>query len=116
MSIRAIVVTGKSLYEQVQEVQIESYKDYYKHICCDSFDIVRTEWDGEDISIYLDDEGLLKPQNYGRLVEGYPQPLFGNLVITGGVDAEGDTLPLPDKFNVINILKHIGEIEYVTRG
>lgn len=76
MSIRAIVVTGKSLYEQVQEVQIESYKDYYKHICCDLFDIVRTEWDGEDISIYLDDEGLLKPQNYGRLVGGLPSTSF----------------------------------------
>lgn len=114
--MRAIVIKSSPLCEQVYQTEIKSYKDYYEHLECELFDVVMVKWNGEDISIFVDDEGLFKPENYGRVVEGYPQPLFGNLVITGGVDAEGDTLPLPDKFNVINILKYIGEIKYVTRG
>lgn len=112
--MRAIVLQNIGTYEHLYETDIKSYKDYYEHLKCELFDVVRVRWNGEDISIFVDDEGLFKPNNYGRKVEGYPNPLFGNMVICGGVDAEGDTLSLPDTFNIINVLKFIGEIEYVT--
>ena len=100
-----------SLYE----TDIKSYTDYYTHLNCDLFDVVMVEWDGEEISIYVDDEGMLKSGNLGCDVEGYPQPLFGNLVFTGGVDEEGDTLPLPEKFTMQDIKRFVSKPSYITK-
>ena len=90
----------------VKEVEITNYKDYYKYMECDLFDVVMVQWDGYPISIYIDDEGMLKP-NLGRMVQGYPEPLFGAMVICGGVDSEGNTLDLPDFFSRFDIPKYI---------
>lgn len=111
--MRAILVacTPMTVTTIVKEVDIKVYTDYYGLIGADLFDVVRVEWHGHDISIYLDDEGLLKP-NHGRLVQGYHEPLFGNLVITGGVNAEGDTLPLPDMFTVETIQNYMTGVMY----
>jgi hypothetical protein len=98
------------------EVFIDNYKDYYKHLECEMFDVVRVNWNGHDISIFVDDEALLKPRNYGRRVEGYPEALFGNMVICGGVDDEGETLDLPEEFTLINVSDFISEVIYVTKG
>ena len=97
----------------VYKDKVDTYKDYYKHLECGTFDVVRVIWAGQEISLFVDDEGMLKSGNFGRRVEGYPEPLFGTIVVTGGVDEEGETLGVPDEINIMDIGKYIGEIEYV---
>jgi hypothetical protein len=57
-------------------------------------DVVRYQ---DDMDIWIDDEGLLKNPRRFTAWEGRPRhtqgvQLAGNLVITGGADANGDTL------------------------
>ena len=96
-------------------VEISTYKDYYKHLECSTFDVARVEWLGEEISLYIDDEGLFKEGNLGREVKGYPQPLFGNIVICGGVDNKGNTLEVPDCITLENINDFIKEVTHIAR-
>ena len=115
--MRAIQIDSSDInIEAVREVKINNYKDYYPLLNCELFTVVMVQWEGEDISIFIDDEGLLKAGNYGRMVEDYPEPLFGNMVICGGVDGEGETKSLPRSFNVMNIMQYIDEIKYQVRG
>ena len=79
----------------VTEVQIDNgnLASYYEALSypghkVDTFDVVRC--DGFDI--FVDDEGLLKDSNEFFSVDGYPQPLAGRGLVTGGVDREGETL------------------------
>lgn len=97
------------------EVSINNYKDYYEFLDCSLFDIVNVEWNNEHISLFVDDEGMLKPQNMGREVEGYPNPLFGNIVVTGGVDEKGDTLPAPEWLTTEKLEIFISKVKYITR-
>ena len=97
-------------------VEIEDYTDYYKHLNCTTFDMVRVSWNGYDISIFIDDEGLLKAGNLGRKVLGHPTPLFGNLIICGGVDRNGDTLHIPDEFGVVEVNTFINEVAFIVKG
>lgn len=117
--MRALVMDLSEVVEtsviNIYETDIKSYKDYYRHLNCDLFDVVMVEWDGEEISIYVDDEGMLKSGNLGCDVEGYPQPLFGNLVFTGGVDEEGDTLPFPENFTMQHIKRFVSKPLYQTK-
>lgn len=106
-----VAVTPITTTSIVKEVDIKTYKDYYPLLGVDTFDVVMVEWEGISVSIYIDDEGILKP-NHGRLVLGYHEPLFGNLVICGGVDAEGDTLPLDNMFTTETIQNYITGIMY----
>ena len=110
--MRAIVIYNRGA---VEEVAINNYKDYYKHLDAGMFDVVRVRWLGRDISIFVDDEGMLK-RNFGRDVIGYPQPLFGNLVICGGVDHEGETLPLDKVFTTKNMHEFVSNIKYMIEG
>jgi len=98
-----------------EEVSITNYKDYSKYLECDLFDVVSVEWNSEQISIFVDDEGMMK-ENFGRRVMGYPDPLFGNMVITGGVDSNGETLPAPEWLTRETVNQFIGDIEYRTKG
>ena len=97
----------------VQKVEIGDYKDYYKLGGFENFDVVRVEWDGHEISLYVDDEGLLKSGNFGREVVGYPEPLFGTIIVTGGVDTKGNTLSIPEEINILDIPKYISDVKYV---
>ena len=99
-----------------KEVDIGNYKDYYKYIGCDSFDVVRLTWGDINVSIFIDDEGLFKKDNLGRKVFGYPEALFGNMVITGDVDDEGKTLPLPREITVETVRILIGDPIYIVGG
>ena len=92
---------------------VKDYTDYYKLGGFEMFDVVRVLWDGHEVSIFLDDECMLKSGNLGRMVEGYPQPLFGTLIITGGTDEEGNTLSIPEELNILDVQKYIGEVQYV---
>lgn len=113
---KIIALRGEPLATSNMLVDIESYKDYYPLLDAELFDVVMVRWKDEDISIFVDDEGMLKEGNFGRYVDGYSQPLFGNIVICGGVDDEGNTLPLPEEFTVFNIKEYIGDIQFVTKG
>lgn len=111
--IRVIVLTIDMV---VYEDEIATYKDYYKHLECDTFDVVMVEYKGERLSIYVDDEGMLKSGNLGRDVQGCPQPLFGNLVITGGVDVEGETLGVPSTITWVDVFNMVSEPKYIVKG
>lgn len=52
----------------------------YAHIGCDRFDAVYL--DNHD-TLYVDDEGLLKPQHHFIILDGYPQPLAGKGLLLG---------------------------------
>ncbi len=94
------------------KAEVGDYTDYYKLGEFSCFDVVRVDWNGMDISLFVDDEGMMKSGNFGRMVEGYPQPLFGNIIITGGTDEEGNTLSVPDDLTVVQVMDMIGNIAY----
>ena len=113
---RALVSTTDGL---VYEAEIGEYTDYYEHLKCEMFDVVSISVIDKnmvkhDLSIFVDDEGLFKPNNVGRLVGNYPQPLFGNLVIMGGVDEEGETLDCT--LDLIDVVNMVSEPLYTTKG
>jgi len=101
---------------ELNEVQVSNYKDYYKLLNAELFDVVAVRWDGVDISIYVDDEGMMKSWNLGRSVRGCPAPLFGNMVFCGGVDSEGNTLDLPKKITIEDVRKNVTSPLYVAKG
>jgi hypothetical protein len=57
------------------------------HLDCDLFDIVYTDFG----DVYVDDEGLLKPQDHFFLIEGVEQPLAGKGLLFGPADGEGNS-------------------------
>lgn len=61
------------------------------------FTCVTAYIDGEEYTVFVDDEGLLKTKAENRdnffVINGYPYPLCGNAVIMGGTTEDGDTLP-----------------------
>jgi hypothetical protein len=65
------------------------YKSIYKHLECDLFDVVFTEFG----DVYVDDEGLLKPDQKFFYLEGMSQPLAGRGLVFGLVDDDGNTTP-----------------------
>ena len=73
------------------EVEVKGdYKAIYPllGVAVDCFTCVGIE---QDDSIYVDDEGLLKPQINFFLYEGYNQPLAGNGLVLG-TDEEGESV------------------------
>ncbi len=104
-------LNGHVLEVTTEEVEVNDYTDYYPLIGndCRTFDVVMPN---ENISIFVDDEGLMKPKNFGRKVEGYPEPLFGNLVFCGGVDSKGDTLDTT--LSVEDVKQMVGAIQWIT--
>lgn len=72
--------------------QVEYTGDYtniYTHIDADCFDIVRVYRNGD--GIFVDDEGLLKPQEHFFLHRNYPNPLAGKGLMLG-CDEEGESI------------------------
>ena len=104
-----------------QKDTVSDYTDYYKLIECTSFDVVRVTWKGQNLSLFVDDEGLLKPYNYGRDViyddtsEDVTQ-LFGTIVVTGDVDEDGETLGVPEEITLMDLIELISDVKYVTKG
>lgn len=92
---------------------VASYKDYYKLIGCRTFDVVMVEYMGHRLSVFVDDEGLFQSGNLGREISGYPQPIFGNIVITGDVDEMGETLALPEELSLIDMMDFSSEVKWM---
>ncbi|HTB46258.1 MAG TPA: DUF3846 domain-containing protein [Acetobacteraceae bacterium] len=70
----------------------------------------------KDDTLYVDEEGLKKPQSAFFAVEGYPQPLAGTGVLVGHelFDDEGDFLGTADPSMTIEALR--GLIRFFTRS
>jgi len=64
--------------------------DLYTYIGCSTVDA--TSMDNGD-TLYVDDEGLLKPQVHFIIVDGYPQPLAGKAVLLGSTPNGNSTNP-----------------------
>jgi len=74
-----------------------NYQDIYAHVGCDVFDVVYAEIGKHKVSIFVDDEGLLKgPQHFFKFAD-WPEALAGNGLVLGDVDDEGRTLGLADE-------------------
>ncbi len=104
-----------------QKDTVEDYTDYYKLIDCTSFDVVRVTWKGQNLSLFVDDDGLLKSGNLGRdavyddtTME--TTPLFGTIVVTGGVDEDGETLSIPDEITLMDLMNLISDVKYQVKG
>ena len=72
----------------ITEVTVGDYKTYYPLLGCDCFACVGIE---DEDTIYVDDNGLLKPQQNFFLYDGYAQPLAGNGLVLGTND-EGESV------------------------
>jgi hypothetical protein len=107
------IINGQPPIIRTLEIDIETWRDYVKFLKCVIFTVVTINYKGETLSLFVDDEGLLKP-NYGRMVDGYHEPLFGNIIVTGGVDNDGETLPLPENITVMEINNIISGVQYET--
>lgn len=110
--MRAVSVKFKDGITIVEEIDIKSYKDYYKYLECDCFDVAMNK--DRTISAFVDDSGLLVSDNpvctYSDL--GFDEPLAGNVVFAGGVDSEGETLPLSEDISVMMISNAIDVIGF----
>ena len=94
---------------------IASYKDYYPLLEAELFDVVMVDYKGHKLSVFVDDEGMFKTGNFGRLIAGYPQPIFGSIVIVGDVDKNGDTLPLPEELSLMDMMDFSSEVQWRTK-
>lgn len=72
----------------ITETEIKNWQEISPKIGCELFTIVGME---NSDSLYVDDEGLLKPQNNFFLYSEYPQPLAGNGIVLGTND-EGESV------------------------
>lgn len=73
--------------QEISEIEVTHpvLKSLYRHIGCDCIDSLRIN---QNNIIWVDDEGLLKPNFYFR-IENYPNPLAGNGVVLG-IKPDGD--------------------------
>lgn len=113
--IRVIVNSlGEDGFQSVSLNSVSDFTDYYKLIDnnCRAFDVVYVEYKGHRLSLFVDDEGMLKSGNLGRMVANYPQPIFGNVVVTGDVDSRGKTLGVPDELSVVDFFEMFGEVQW----
>jgi len=109
--MRVIQLISES--SELRETEVKTIEDYYKLLDASVFDVARVNWEGQPISIYVDDMGMLQGQKYGRVIEGYLNPLFGNLIIAGGVSPDGEQLPLPEEFTLENVKSRISKPMYI---
>lgn len=113
--INKLVNVGQVVGSEWYEAEIEGWEGYYEHLECSCFDVVMCEYKGHTLSVYCDDEGMLKSENLGRTVGSYTEPIFGNICVTGGVDDEGETLPIPEELSLDDMVEFIGDRLWLTK-
>lgn len=94
-------------------------KAAYQAIDCDTVDVVNTQLNGREVSIWVDDNGRLS--NTEKLLngfvvvdeQGYQHELAGTIFLTGGADEQGETLTcplaLPDLHKLLMTNPHSGD-------
>lgn len=80
----------------VQRVTVRNYKDIYKWIDADCFDVARFAANGD--GCFVDDNGLLvsRPPDDFFTLPDYPQPLAGKGLVLGVDDAGESISPKTD--------------------
>lgn len=66
------------------------WKSIYYFIGCDTFDVVQTS---DGLSVYIDDEGMMKAEQSFFTISGFPLPLAGRALVLGKPDEDGETTP-----------------------
>jgi len=99
--ITAAVLTGDFMLTTATLTSGALLADLYRLIGCDTVDLVPLD---EGLDMWLDDEGLynnVTPNPAATMVAhlyGFTrQPYYGVVVFTGGVDEDGNALPLSDQ-------------------
>jgi len=100
---------------ELNKVQVNSYNDYYKLLKAKRFGVTKVRWKDIDIAICMDNYGILKSGNLGRNVKGCPLPLFGNMVICGGVDVKGNPFDLPESITIEDVKERISTPLYTIK-
>ena len=99
--IKGILITPnqKDTKPRVYELEVNSYKDYYPLLECDTFDIQSRNFNGKYLDIYCDDEGLFKEDNQIAIVtmseDKIVEQIVGNVFITSH-NSKGDTISLTE--------------------
>lgn len=96
--------------QQITYIQINDFEDINKAIGSSTFTIAHRFKNGD--SIFVDDEGLLKPRRFGFSVKGGYQELFvGMGVVLGGdndtgesKDVQSDLIDIADSITFINLI------------
>lgn len=97
--IKGVLITNNGDVK-THTLELKSYKDFYPILNCGCFTIVTRNFNGHNLDIYCDDEGLFKSENKptiytfggsGRVVE----KIVGNAFICK-CDDEGKTISLDD--------------------
>ena len=116
--IKGILITPnqKETKPRVYELEVNSYKDYYPLLKCDTFDIQTRNFNGKYLDIYCDDEGLFKENNQVAIVtmdgKRIIEQIVGNVFITNH-NEDGDTISLTEDeiasvLSTIRILATVG--------
>ena len=115
--IKGVLVTPnqKETKPRVYELKVNSYKDYYPLLECDTFDIQERKFGDHWLDIYCDDEGLFKEDNKPAIVtlqpgKGVVETIVGNVFIVGHND-EGETISLTDE-QIETVLSWVREIKF----
>lgn len=102
--IKGVLVTPnqEGTKPRVHELEVNSYKDYYPLLECDTFDIQTRKFGDHWLDIYCDDEGLYKEGNKPAIVTSngktkeVVEVIVGNVFIVSHND-EGETISLTDE-------------------
>ena len=106
--MKAILYNPQKKTTSIEDIQ--EFEDYYKLLNCGTFTVVTLD---NGMDIYCDDEGLFVKDNIITQIEGYPQPLAGNLLFLGGCDEEGETIGLEENISIVqieNMLSYYGKV------
>lgn len=99
--------------ETVSTVQYDgNYQSIYKLIGCDTFDVVSLD---DTNSLYIDDEGLFRPDQKFFWAKGWPHPLAGKALILGTTE-DGDSAETDLSSHTVAAQLHFMTREQVARG
>lgn len=98
----AIIIDPDGTYRTVEFPQEADTVDFLQDAVGGLFDVVRTKINGIEIDMWVNDEGLLVGLPLNRLATHIHETRVGNeyacivgaVIITGGPDQEGNTIPL----------------------
>ena len=92
--LKLVMKKGIKLNVETQTIEVVPLGDDYTEIYdvigndCSTFEVPIT-FDNND-ALYCDEEALLKPFKGGIIMEGWMQPIIGNVLILG-TDADGNS-------------------------
>lgn len=83
------------------------YREIYKLIDCDTFDIACFSHEGVDADVFVDDEGLFVEEQQFFYIEGCHSPLAGKGLVLG-CNGEGDSIGSPLTLREVREIVHFG--------